>query len=116
MQSYVGYSIPEFADLKFPLESSFMLLRPSNEPELLEVYFEPSLTDFAVGASPQAGRGREVKVSKGDIGDSESGSVRSFQPTSLGFTGVDGCVRHNQRVLNNHKNNSNSCNWSIFLT
>lgn len=88
-------------DLKFPLESSFVLLRSSNEPELLEVHFEPSLKHFAVGASSQAGRGRKVKIGEGDIGDRQSGSVWSLQPTSLGVTDVDGCVRNNQGVLNN---------------
>lgn len=80
-----------------------MLLGPSYEPELLEVHFKPSLKHFAVGTSPQAGGGREVKVGEGDIGDREHGSVRSLQPTSLGVSSVDGCVRHNQRVLNNNK-------------
>lgn len=82
--------------LKFPLESSFVLFRSSNEPELLEMHLKSSLKELAVRTCPQAGSGRKVKVGKCNIGDCESWSVRGLDSTSLGVTMVYRGVRYDQ--------------------
>jgi hypothetical protein len=97
-----------------------VLVRTSNKPQLLEMYFEPSLTDLAVGASPQAGSRWEVKVCKSDVSNCESGGVRCLYPTSLGVTSVDGCVRNDEGVLQGQTNLrvrlSRSILWHVSLS
>ena len=85
--------------LKFPLKCSLVVLRSSNKVQLLKPHLEPTLPNFAVWTSSQTWCGWKIKVCKGDIGNGESGCVRSLDSSTLGLISVNRGMRDYQGVL-----------------